>query len=89
MLLATALEIAGPPREVGAQKQHLQLRLKQGPHELKAIGWNMSAKAGSLPTGTRCSAVFHPSINEWNNRRDVQLEIRDIVPDADEAGSYS
>jgi hypothetical protein len=23
--------------------------------------------------------VFHPSINEWNNRREVQLEIRDFA----------
>ncbi len=80
LLLASDLEIAGIPREVGAQKQHLQLRFKQGAHELKAIGWNMaSPERRSLTPGTRCSVVFHPSINEWNHRRDVQLEIRDIA----------
>ncbi len=80
LLMATDLEIAGPPRPVGGQKQHLQLRLKQGTHELKAIGWNLAAKAQSLPAGSRCSVIFHPSINDWNNRRDVQLEIKDIAP---------
>jgi single-stranded-DNA-specific exonuclease len=89
LLLATSLEIAGLPREVGAQKQHLQLRLKQGPHELKAIGWNLAAKAQFLPPGTRCSVVFHPSINEWNHRRDVQLEIRDIAPEDPSGESHS
>jgi single-stranded-DNA-specific exonuclease len=80
LLLATDLEIAGQPREVGNQKQHLQLRLKQHGHELKAIGWNMAEKGRSLSAGSRCAVVFHPSINEWNNRRDVQLEIRDFAP---------
>jgi single-stranded-DNA-specific exonuclease len=80
LLLATDLEIAGPPRGVGAQKQHLQLRLKQGGHELKAIGWNLAGKAQSLTEGSRCSVIFHPSINDWNHRRDVQLEIKDIAP---------
>ncbi len=89
LLLASGLEIAGLPREVGAQKQHLQIRFRQGAHELKAIGWNLAAKAQSLSPGTRCSVVFHPSINEWNHRRDVQLEIRDIAPEAEDAGSYS
>jgi single-stranded-DNA-specific exonuclease len=79
LLLASDLEIAGQPREVGVRKQHLQLRLKQGGHELKAIGWNLAEKGYSLSAGSRCSVVFHPSINEWNNRRDVQMEIRDIV----------
>ncbi len=88
-LMATGVQISAPPREVGAQKQHLQLRLKQGPHELKAIGWNLAAKASSLSPGTRCAAVFHPTINEWNNRRDVQLEIRDIVPEEEATGSLS
>jgi single-stranded-DNA-specific exonuclease len=77
--MAADLEIASQPREVGGHKQHLQLRFRQGGHEMKAIGWNMAEKGQSLSVGSRCSVVFHPSINEWNNRRDVQMEIRDIA----------
>ena len=80
LLLATDLEVTGQPREVGNQKQHLQLRLKQHGHEFKAIGWNMAEKGRVLSAGSRCAVVFHPSINEWNHRRDVQLEIRDFAP---------
>ena len=80
LLLASELEIAGPPRAVGNQKQHLQLRFKQAGFELKAIGWNLAEKGQALAAGSRCAVVFHPSINEWKNRRDVQLEIRDIAP---------
>jgi single-stranded-DNA-specific exonuclease len=80
LLLASDVEIAGPPREVGGQKQHLQLRLKQGGCELKAVGWNMAEKWQTFEASSRYAVVFQPSINEWNNRRDVQLEIKDIAP---------
>ena len=35
------------------------------------------------PANTSCSIVFHPSINEWNGRRDVQLELKDLVIEND------
>ncbi len=81
LLLAAGLEVAGVPRAVGQQKNHLQLRLRQGSTEYKAIGWNLAERAQSLTAGSRCSIVFHPSINEWNNRREVQLEIKDFKLD--------
>ena len=56
---------------------------------MKAIGWNLAGKAQFLTPGARCSVVFHPSINEWNHRRDVQLEIRDIAPEEEDVGSCS
>jgi single-stranded-DNA-specific exonuclease len=71
---------------VGEQKNHVQLRLVQGNTQLKAIGWSMAEKAKDLPPNTPCTIVFHPSINEWNGRRDVQLELRDLAVDDDGAG---
>ena len=44
LLLAGDVEIAEQPRPVGEQKNHLQLRLKQGDIERKAIAWNMAEK---------------------------------------------
>jgi single-stranded-DNA-specific exonuclease len=81
LLLAAGLEVAGSPRMVGQQKNHLQFRLRQGATELKAIGWNLAERGQSLTSGARCSVVFHPSINEWNNRREVQLEIKEFKVD--------
>jgi hypothetical protein len=49
---------------------------------MKAIGWNMAERGKALSAGTPCSLVYHPSINEWNNHREVQLEIRDFAIDA-------
>jgi single-stranded-DNA-specific exonuclease len=82
VLLSSGLVVAGQPRVVGEAQNHLQLRLQQGDMTLKAIGWNLAEKGRDLVAGTRCSVVFQPSINEWNNRREVQLEIKDFVVEA-------
>ena len=81
LLVASGLEVVGEPRPVGEKKNHLQLRLRQGDHICKAIAWNLAEKGRELRAGSRCSIVFTPSINEWNERREVQLEIKDILVD--------
>ena len=85
LLVASRLQVVGQPRVVGDQKNHLQLRVRQGDVIMKAIGWNMAERGQVLEAGCHCSLVFHPSINEWNNRREVQLEIRDFSLDAQAA----
>jgi single-stranded-DNA-specific exonuclease len=45
---------------------------------MKAVAWNMGHRAEELTDGTICSVVFQPGINEWNGRREVQLEVKDI-----------
>jgi single-stranded-DNA-specific exonuclease len=89
LLLASQVRIMGEPRIVGELKNHLQLRMVQGNSQIKAIGWNMAEKARELTANTSCSIVFHPSINEWNSRRDVQLELKDLVVDADRPASLA
>ena len=89
LLLASQVRIMGEPRIVGELKNHLQLRMVQGNSQIKAIGWNMAEKAKELTANTSCSIVFHPSINEWNGRRDVQLELKDLVVESDQAASLA
>jgi single-stranded-DNA-specific exonuclease len=84
LLLATGLELVGEPRPVGEKKNHLQMRLRQGDHICKAIAWNLAEKGRSITAGSRLSAVFSPSINEWRDRREVQLEIKDFVIEGSE-----
>ena len=78
LLMASHLQVVGEPRIVGEQRKHLQLRLRQGDTIVKAIGWNLAERGRVLTAGSSCSIAFHPSINEWNNRREVQLEIKDF-----------
>jgi single-stranded-DNA-specific exonuclease len=82
LLLATGVRVVGEPRLVGEHKNHLQLRLAQGSSLLKAVGWGMADRAASLGPGALCSVVFHASINEWNGRREVQLELKDFAIDS-------
>jgi single-stranded-DNA-specific exonuclease len=84
LLLASQLQVVAQPKIVGDHKNHLQLRLKQGDVIMKAIGWNLAERGQVLSAGSHCSVVFHPSINEWNGRREVQLEIRDFLAETAE-----
>ena len=86
LLMASRLQVVGEPRVVGENKKHLQFRVKQGDVVMKAIGWNLAERARGLVAGGWCSLVFQPSINEWNNRREVQLEIKDFLLEPEGAG---
>jgi len=78
MLVANGVRVVGDPKACGERKNHLQVRFSQGGTVLKAIGWNLAERGKSLVAGTLCSVAFHPSINDWNGRRDVQLELKDF-----------
>ncbi len=81
LLAASRLQVVGQPRIVGEQKNHLQFRVRQDDTIMKAIGWNMAERGQALQPGRQCSLAFHPSVNEWNNHREVQLEIKDFAVD--------
>ncbi len=77
VLVSGPLSLVGEPRVVGERKNHVQLRFAQGQTVVKAIGWNLAGRARELTPGARCAVAYQPSINEWNGRRDVQLEVKD------------
>ena len=78
LLIASDVRVVGDPRAVGERKNHLQFKVSQGGTIVKAIAWNLAERAKSLKSGSVCSLAFHVSINEWNGRREVQLEIKDF-----------
>jgi len=79
LLLASNVRVLGDPRIVGARQNHLQLKFLQDSVVVKGIGWGLAERGKSLKPNTVCSVVFYPSINEWNGRREVQLEIKDFA----------
>src|SRR5262249_13689458 len=87
LLLAGGVRILAEPRVVGERKNHLQTRVMQGGTALKGIAWNMAERGKSLVPNTLCSLAFHASINEWNGRREVQLEVKDFQ--LDEASEHA
>jgi single-stranded-DNA-specific exonuclease len=82
LLVANGVRVVSEPRYVGEQKNHVQLRFAQGGVTLKAIAWNMVERSRQLAPNTLCSLAFYPTINHWNGRREVQLEVKDFQIDA-------
>jgi len=89
ILVANHVRVVGEPRIVGERKNHVQLRLGQGDLTVKAIAWNMADRSKGLVADAVCSVAFQPSINEWNGRREVQLEIRDFQVEGGDAETAS
>jgi single-stranded-DNA-specific exonuclease len=78
ILMAGDVRLVGEPKVVGEKKNHLQLRFSQDSAVVRAVAWNMAGKLKDLAAGTPCAVAFSAGINEWQNRREVQLEVRDI-----------
>jgi single-stranded-DNA-specific exonuclease len=89
ILVANSVKVLGEPRVVGARQNHAQITFSQGDASVKAVAWNMAERCKVLRSGTVCSVAFHPSINEWNGRRDVQLEVRDFQIDSEEGADHA
>ena len=78
LLVANNVQLVGDPRFVGEGGNTVQLRFTQGSTTVKGIAFKMAERFETLKAGMFLSVAFNPSINEWNNRRDVQLEIKDF-----------
>ncbi len=89
LLMAGPVRVVGDPRPCGNKQQHLRLRLAQESMSVAAVGWNIASRAKDLVAGASCAVVFSPQINEWNGRREVQLEIRDFRLDRTDAQARS
>jgi len=81
MLVASGVRLLGEPRIVGERKNHAQLRVGQGGVVVKAVAWNMAEKCKALTADSVFSVAFQPAVNEWNGRREVQLEVKDFQLD--------
>ena len=63
-------------RAVGHDDAHLQLWVGDGRMKLQCIAFRQGAWAGRLPE--QIDLVYTIGINEWNGRRDLQLNVQDI-----------
>lgn len=65
-------------RGVGKSSAHLKMRLRGGSAFIDGIGFNLGAYADVLAAGEAVDLAFTPDINEYNGRRSVQLEVKDL-----------
>ena len=62
----------------GAENQHLRLKLTQGRATHSAIAFGQGAWMEQMQHGTLLDVVYAPEINEWQDRRTLQLNIQDL-----------
>lgn len=67
-------------RTVGAEGKHLKLMLTDGVIKVDAIAFRLGELAGSIPE--RVDVAFNLETDEWNDRRRLQLNVRDLRPAA-------
>ncbi len=72
--LACGLKHHHPPIRIGADRQHVKMRVSDGKTVCKALWWN--GGNSTLPTGT-FDLVFTPEISEFNNQRSIVLNVID------------
>ncbi len=66
-------------RLVGRDEKHIKLKLtRAGKPPIDAIGFNLGEWAGKLPD--HVDVAYELEINEWNGRRTLQLNLKDIRP---------
>jgi single-stranded-DNA-specific exonuclease len=66
-----------PLQRMGKEKQHVKLWVTDGAVTHEAVWWNGGDK--SLPVG-KFDLAFAPQVNEFNDRRAVQLKVLDWKP---------
>lgn len=75
-------EITAPPRTIGKDGGHLDMRLAQDVegrrYFVRAVWWRAGALAAHLEQCQRVDVAIEPKINEFNGRRTVEAEIRDV-----------
>ena len=84
VLVATGLAVAGVPKVMGSQGNHISFIVRQGEMSLRAVGFGMAAELKDvLESGVRCSIAFTPTINEFRGKVSVELMLKDVhlLPD--------
>jgi single-stranded-DNA-specific exonuclease len=79
LFLARGLRLITGKR-MGADNTHLRLNLGQAEAQAQAVAWRQGPKLEALQAAGMLDALYHLGLNEWNGRRTVQLEIKDIRP---------
>jgi single-stranded-DNA-specific exonuclease len=77
---AKRLRLGPGTKRVGADASHLKLDLLQGQQRMGGIAFRLGPLLEGLAPGTELEALFHLSWNEWNGRKSIQLDVKDLRP---------
>ncbi|HYO08106.1 MAG TPA: DHHA1 domain-containing protein, partial [Tepidisphaeraceae bacterium] len=79
ILCCRGVTVAAPPRRCGRGNEHLQLVVRQGQVTLKCIAFGYGPLDAQLTPGTTIDLAIEATVNEFNGRSNVELEVRDIA----------
>jgi single-stranded-DNA-specific exonuclease len=79
VLIARNVTVAGPPRVVGREQEHLKLWLSDasGSH-IDALGWGMAGRANEVEQGATLDVAFRLESDEWNGEKRLQARLADF-----------
>lgn len=66
-------------RTLGADGQHLKLKVELGNKAVDAIGFSLSEAGGHLAPGQHATLIFTLGENVWRGRRSLQLQLVDVL----------
>ncbi len=72
------MEVSQAPRQVGKTGDHLQLNLRQGKRSIKGIGFGFGKLAPEIRVGSVIDVAGEPTINEYNGRVSVEVQVKDL-----------
>lgn len=77
--VSTGVRVSGTPRLVG-NGNHLKFAARQNETSYDAIGFNLADHYQHLIAGKSIDLVYVVEENEWQGRKTIQLNVRDIKP---------
>tara|TARA_Y100000294_G_scaffold54941_1_gene51871 strand:- start:5188 stop:6900 length:1713 start_codon:yes stop_codon:yes gene_type:complete len=77
--VSTEVKVSGTPKLVG-KGNHLKFTARQNGISYDAIGFNLAEHYQHLITGNPVDLVYVVEENEWQGRKTIQLNVRDIKP---------
>ena len=78
LFLSRKVFLAQEPRAVGAEKNHLLLRLRRGNHVMKAMAFGQGKRLGQLAVGRPIDVVYTPRWNTFRGETNLELELHDF-----------
>jgi single-stranded-DNA-specific exonuclease len=78
LLACRDVSLAGPPRRVGKNGDHLQLQIRDATGQMKCIAFGYGPLMDDLVNGHSIDLAVEPVLNEYNGRTNVELEIKDL-----------
>lgn len=80
ILYCPGVTVSAPPRRVGKAGDHMQLFVHQGSATMKGIAFGCGDAGDIIHSGAVLDLAVEASLNEWNARTSVELQIKDFRP---------